>query len=99
MGLPVMQIYRGDEAQVQQNALACSKMWGGTESWAQFFPHVLLFSGSGLLSTPRLSISAQSLDTCSYCLACTFGTCLEKPDGVGVLYFIFFFFFLRSDLL
>lgn len=44
MGLPVMQIYRGDQAQVQHNALACLKTGGRAEGWPQFLPHMLVCS-------------------------------------------------------
>lgn len=45
MGLPVMQIYRGVQAQVQHNVLAClKKKGGGVEGWPQFLPHMLVRS-------------------------------------------------------
>lgn len=48
MGLPVMQIYRGDQALVQHIVLAClkqtKKMGGQVEGWSQFLPHILVSS-------------------------------------------------------
>lgn len=71
-----------------------AQKWGEhVECWAQFLPHVLLFSGNGLLSTPRQSVPAQSTVTCTHCLACTFETCHENLRiflrGRGPLFFFY----------
>lgn len=50
-GLPVVQMYRGDQAQVQNNALACLK-----EGEVEGLPicSSVLWQWFGLLHTPRL---------------------------------------------
>ena len=37
-----------------------NREWGHAEGWAQFLPHVFVFSGNGLLSAPRLSNRSSS---------------------------------------
>lgn len=48
--------------------------WGGghAEGWAQFLPHVLLFSGNGLLSAPRLSNRSSSKPGYMYLSSCVY---------------------------
>lgn len=43
-GLTVMPMYRGDQAQVLRNALACLKSGGRIEGWQQFLPQMLVSS-------------------------------------------------------
>lgn len=79
MGLPVMQTYRGVQAEVQHNVLACLKKktgGEGVEGWPQFLPpYTRTFSGNGLdcFTHPgSVTVPAQSPPPVSYCLACMF---------------------------
>lgn len=66
-GLPVVQMYRGDQAHVQHNALACLKR-GRVEGWPQFLPNMLVCSLAMVWTashTQALTVPAQSPATLS----------------------------------
>lgn len=79
-GLPVVQIYRGDQAQVQHNALACLKRGGELRAGQSSSPicSSVLWQWFGLLHTPRLSNcpSSKPSYTVFFCLA-FLGTALQ----------------------
>lgn len=68
---------------------------GHAEGWAQFLPRVLLFSGNGLLSAPRLYNSSSSKPGYMYLSSCVYiGTCLRTSEFFvrdGPLIYLYFF--------